>query len=30
MVFDNAAVGHQLAADRNDMLAPGNVVFAFL
>jgi hypothetical protein len=30
MIFDNAAVGHQLAADRNDMLAPGNVVFAFL
>lgn len=24
LIYDNAAVGHQLAADRNDMLVPGN------
>ena len=23
LVYDNAAVGHQLGVDRNDMLAPG-------
>jgi lysophospholipase len=23
LIFDNAAVGHQLNADRHDMLAPG-------
>jgi hypothetical protein len=25
MIYDNAAVGHQLGVDRNDMLAPGKV-----
>jgi hypothetical protein len=23
LIYDNAAVGHQLGVDRNDMLAPG-------
>lgn len=23
LIYDNAAVGHQLAMDRNDMLVPG-------
>lgn len=33
LVYDNAAVGHQLGVDRNDMLAPGikkKVFFFFL
>lgn len=25
LIYENAAVGHQLGVDRNDMLAPGNV-----
>lgn len=27
LVYDNAAVGHQLGVDRNDMLAPGKIVY---
>lgn len=28
LIYDNAAVGHQLAMERNDMLVPGKV-FSF-